>query len=494
MSTDPSSLLSGRLLARNAAWNLAGIGLPLLAALFVVPRLVEGLGTERFGLLSIVWMAIGYFGLFDLGLGRALTKLAAERLGRRDAGELPSLVVTALGAMVCLGTLAGCLVAALAPWLVGSVLQAPEHLRIEGVLSFRILAASLPFVILSSALIGLLEAHQRFRDIGLVRMALGLATFLGPWTALAYSPSLAVATGVLALARFSGAAAYALQCYRHVPAARRPGKLRKAFLSPLLGFGAWLSVSNLVGPLMVYLDRFVIGAILGLGAVAYYVAPYEFITRLWILPMGLAGVLFPAFSTALAGDGERLVRLFGVAVFTVAGILFPAVALIVLFAPEGLAFWLGGDFAEESTNVLRWLAVGVFINGMARFPSALVQSAGRPDLTAKIYLLELPVYLLLLKNLLDHRGIEGAAMAWTLRILMDTVFLFVLAVRLVPPLKGTTVRLLYVVPPGMVILGLLALPMTITAKGGTAAALSAATFLCALRARKFHPFGETRAP
>ena len=33
-----------------------------------------------FGVLSLVWMFIGYFSLFDLGLGRATTKLVAEKI------------------------------------------------------------------------------------------------------------------------------------------------------------------------------------------------------------------------------------------------------------------------------------------------------------------------------------------------------------------------------------------------------------------------------
>src|SRR5437867_13017999 len=116
-AASPSQLLSGRLLARNGVWNVVGQSLPLVVALFAIPQLIETLGTDRFGLLTIVWAAIGYFGLFDLGLGRALTKLVAERLGRGHTEELPRLVWTALGLIAVLGVVAAALVAALAPWL-----------------------------------------------------------------------------------------------------------------------------------------------------------------------------------------------------------------------------------------------------------------------------------------------------------------------------------------------------------------------------------------
>lgn len=78
-------LTESRFLAKNIVWNLAGSLLPIAAALIATPFLIGGLGLERFGVLALIVAVIGYFGLFDFGLGRALTKLLAERLG---TGEL----------------------------------------------------------------------------------------------------------------------------------------------------------------------------------------------------------------------------------------------------------------------------------------------------------------------------------------------------------------------------------------------------------------------
>jgi len=112
-------------------------------------------------------------------------------------------------------------------------------------------------------------------------------------------------------------------------------------------------------------------------------------------------------------------------------LLFPAVLIIVTFAQEGLTLWLGSDFAENSTLVLQILAVGVFLNAHANVPFGLVQSVGRPDLTAKLHVAEWPFYLLILWWLLNDYGIVGVAVAWLLRVAVDTVALFVMANRLV---------------------------------------------------------------
>jgi len=48
-------------------------------------------------------MGVGYFSLFDMGLGRALTKLVSERLGDGRLDELGNLIWTALFLIVVLG-------------------------------------------------------------------------------------------------------------------------------------------------------------------------------------------------------------------------------------------------------------------------------------------------------------------------------------------------------------------------------------------------------
>src|SRR5260370_7975801 len=104
----------------------------------------------------------------------------------------------------------------------------------------------------------------------------------------------------------------------------------------------------------------------------------------------------------------------------------------VALAQDGLKLWLGAEFAQHSFRVLQWLAVGVFLNGMAQVPFSLLQGVGRPDLTAKLHLIELPMYLGLMWWLISKRGIEGAAIAWSARAAIDALFLFVLARRVLP--------------------------------------------------------------
>src|SRR6266480_3805293 len=140
-------LTSGRLLARNTIWNLLGGAAPMIVAVFSIPILIQGLGKDRFGVLALAWVVIGYASLLDLGLGRALTQLVAKKLGAGEDNEIPTLVWTSLILMLALGLSGALAVVLLSPWLVHHALNVPAALRHETLRSFYLLGLSIPVVI-----------------------------------------------------------------------------------------------------------------------------------------------------------------------------------------------------------------------------------------------------------------------------------------------------------------------------------------------------------
>ena len=345
-----SRLTAGRLLARNAAWSVAGRLAPMLVALFALPMLIEGLGTDRFGFLTLAWLVIGYFNLLDLGLGRALTLTVADRLGTGREPEVPGLVRATVTAMVLLGAAGAVLLAAFSPWLVRSVIRVPAELRGEAARALVLLAVSVPLVIGSAGLRGVLEAYQKFGPLNLVGALLSSFSYLGPLLVLPFSGSLVATVGVLLAGRTVLFLAYLALCRRVLPPLPSGTAVRAGLIGPLLRSGGWMTVSNVVSPLMVTLDRFVIGATVSMAAVAHYATPYEVVTKLWIVPTALVGVLFPAFAMAMAGGGERAAALFDRGVRVVYLALLPAVLILVLLGREGLGLWLGDEFARSANG------------------------------------------------------------------------------------------------------------------------------------------------
>jgi O-antigen/teichoic acid export membrane protein len=386
-------------------------------------------------------MMIGYFGVFDLGLSRTLTKMVADRVGTPKEVEVPSLIVTTVTIVTACSGAVSIVLAAGAKIIAEKLLHVPP--LIIGDVSNAIvwLAVSLPFVLISTVLFGVLEGFQRFAVTSSVRLPLGVLMFLVPLGVLSFDNHLGAITAALTVVRVAALFVLAWLTGRIVPGLRpKAAKFRSDQVRPLITFGGWLTVSNIVGPLLVYFDRFVIAAILGTAAIAYYTVPYDALSRLLILPTAIQGVLFPAFAALRALSPERVVAVFRRSSEKTVLLMMPAVLAVTLFAGRGLHVWLGSGFAQESATVAKILIMGVFINGLARAPFVLVQGYGYAKWTALLHLVELPLYAICLWVLLKKYGINGAAIAWTCRVVADTVAVYIMAGRLERSLGRTVIR------------------------------------------------------
>src|SRR5690348_9840962 len=288
--------IRGGLLARNTALNLGGHVIPLIVGLATIPYVVRGLGSAGFGVLSIAWVLLGYLGFFDLGLGRATTKFVAECLGRGEPDRLPGLVWTSMGYQLIF-SVPGCLVAAgLVPFLVGE-LKVPPALISETRTSFYILAASLPVVLATTTFRSVLESAQRFDLVNYVKVPANVSVFLLPAIAVWVGFHLPGIILLLVLGRLGATIVYLAICLKMFPNLGKKFSFDSKLLRPLITYGGWITVSVAVSSILVYGDRFVIGALVSMAAVGYYTAPAEIVNRLGIFPGSLVLTLFPAFSS-----------------------------------------------------------------------------------------------------------------------------------------------------------------------------------------------------
>jgi O-antigen/teichoic acid export membrane protein len=421
----------GRTLARNAAVQFLGQAVPLALGLLTIPFVVRGLGPERFGLLSLAWALIGYFTMFDLGLGRAATKRVSEVLASGQESAVPPIVWSAVVAQAGLGVAGALLLGVLAGPLVDHVLKMPAALVDEARVGLYILAVSVPVFLVMGSLRGVLEAAQRFDLINIVRGPFLASYFIMPLVGVALRFDLRGIIALLVLAAGAALMAYAWQCARLFPALRSRPRVHVGEFRALLRFGSWISVTAIVAPVLVQLDRFMIGAMLSVAAVGYYAAAYEMVTRLWIVPGSLSATLFPAFAALKSNrQDERLPLLLRKAVRQLLLLLGPVVAILIPFAHDVVRLMFGPEYAARSAVVLQILAVGVLVNCLVFVPVALIQAVGRPDLSARFHLAEIPLHVLLVWVLVGKMGIVGAALAWSIRATTDAVLQFWAVARL----------------------------------------------------------------
>jgi O-antigen/teichoic acid export membrane protein len=166
----------------------------------------------------------------------------------------------------------------------------------------------------------------------------------------------------------------------------------------------------------------------GARAVTQYTVPVGLVSRLGVIPMSLARTLFPRFSGQPAAEAREVG---GRAVAALVIVLTPLTALGAVVLEPFLRLWVGDSLAQTAAPIGEIALLGAWVNGLAFVPQTLLEGQGRPDLPAKLHLVELPPYVLGLWVGLSAGGLEGAAWVWTARAAVNAVLLFA-AARLYP--------------------------------------------------------------
>ena len=422
-----SRFLPDARLFKNLLWSTLGTGIPMVVAIVAIPRLIEGIGMARFGILSLAWVVVGYFSLFDLGLGRAMTQLVAQKIGHGDERDIPAIFWGGMVLMTLLGAAGALIVWLITPWLVQSKLAIPADLQQETLLAFYWLAVSIPAVIVTTGLRGILEAYQRFDVINIVRIPLGILSYLGPLAVLPFSARLPEMVIALLLSRLVATAVYLWFCLKFYPELKRRPPFDAVPFKQLLSFGGWMTVSNIVGPLLLYLGRLTLAVLVSADAVGYFSTPYDMVINLLTIPSILVSVYFPIFAQSMTTAPVTARTMYRqVMTYDIIAVL-PFALAVCVFAKPVLGWWINPEFADHSFRVAQLIAIGVFINSVGLVAQSVVLAFGRPDLTAKLHLLELVVYIPYLWWLTGNYGIEGASAAWVIRVVISTSILLLMA-------------------------------------------------------------------
>jgi O-antigen/teichoic acid export membrane protein len=413
------------LLARNATLNLFSEVWTFVVLLIAMPKLVFYLGETLFGVFSLAWVIIGYLNFLDIGVNRAATKFISEHLIDPDDKAVRDIVHTAFLANLILGVIGGGAVVLISPYLVHSLLKISPDLQNQFQLVFYAVGLGVPVLLIQGIFRSVLTSYQSFGWINGIN-AIAVAFQWGAAILLAFkSHSVVLVVFATVVVRLFVVIAYAILVSRFLPGFNFFELKSLKGMSRLVKFGSWVSVSQIVSPALVYLDRMLIASFVSLSAVTLYTIPYEMMTRLRVIPSSLATTLFPAFSErGVMGEEDHLQELYERSVRYLLLLLVPGIIFLVVLGSDILTIWMGKTFAFQTTKILQILAVGVLTNGISYVPYNILQALGRPDLTGKFHLLELPVYILLCLLLIPKWGIEGAAIASTIRFALDFALLF----------------------------------------------------------------------
>ncbi|RQH06529.1 flippase [Paraburkholderia dinghuensis] len=409
---------------RNVAINLFGLVLPTFVSLVTVPSYIRLLGVERYGVVALVWTLIGYFSVLDLGMSMAAQNHISKAHASGDAEACERVFWSAFWLNFTTGAIGGLLIYSGGALYTAYFSHVSSALRHEVFLALPWLAVAIPVANVSWVFAGAINGAERF---GIYNTNQTLGTFLFQLLPLAaawaVAPNLQTVLAAAVFARLVAGVLLGRSALRvlNIRTLRGP---RFDTSKALFNFGGWMLVASVTGMVADSLDRMMLGAGLGARFVTYYTVPQNLVTRLNLVPNALVRTLFPRLSALRRDHADEIAAQslqFLNAVFTPV-----AIGAIVVLEPF-LRAWVGPVLAEHGAPVGRVLIVAVWLVGQASVTRVLIQAQNNPAATARVGLVELPLFAGLLWFGIDHYGLPGAAAAVLARALFDYLVLLCLA-------------------------------------------------------------------
>lgn len=412
-------------IGRNSAYNVLGAITPLVLALVTIPIYLQLVGPARYGALSIAWLILGYFGLFDMGFGRATTQRLSA-LHTSTPEHRARVFWTAAAVNFGLGVVGGVLLYLSADYFFRYSFKADALVRSEILDAVPFLALSVPIATLNGVMTGALQGRERFLEVNLVN-AIGTSLFqLFPLAvAYVYGPTIMWLIIAALVGRLAGLALLFGSTFREMLRGFAPVFDIEEWWG-LLKFGSWVSVTMLIGPALLAADRLMIGSFVGGLAVATYAIAFDIAQRTSLLPKAVAQAIFPRIAKSDEAQSKALM-------FTSLSVLNMAMTPAIIFAlfviGPFLELWVGAETGGAATQVCRVLLVAYWANAFAMIPYARLQAEGRPNVVAWITVGQAPPYLAVLYLVVSTYGLDGVAWVVLARCVIEVFVMLYFANR-----------------------------------------------------------------
>lgn len=404
--TDTRAPELGATAARAVIWNYTSFASGKALVLITMAILARLLTPADFGMVGFATLVIAHLSVLqNLGLGPAVIQRKGDV---EDAAQTVFMINLVLGAVFTGITIVA------AP-LVAAFFDEPLVTPL-----LRVLAFSFILEAFGSMHVVLLRRNLAFRrklvpDVGraIVQGGVAIATA-------------ATGFGVWALVwgQLSGIIAYAILSWAVVP--WRPSyRFHRKLLRPLSRFGLPLVLTDIEYAIWANLDYVIVGRLLGDSALGIYTLAYRLpellVQSVWRV---LANAIFPVFSR-IQDDAEALKRGF-LATIRYTQIVIVPLCVGMFLTAEPAVDLLFGDQWGAVVPVLRVMAIFSLIGSIGVNIGDVYKAMGRPDILAKLSVLELGI---LLPSLLygARYGIVGVAWAHAAVATIDTVIRLVVA-------------------------------------------------------------------
>ncbi len=418
---------------RNGLANFMGGLLPAVVTLLTTPYVVNTLGADSYGALTLITAIIGYFAIIDLNITAGSVKYVAEHHATGNTRLRNQTMTGGFALYVLIGVVGCVLVLLFSDTLVHRVFAIPQDLRTEVGVALGIAAFGFLFGQMQMYLNSVPQAIRRYDQSAAAESFFGmlapLTTVFVLW--LGYGLVEVVAVRVVASVLNIGVLAWMIRRLLPDAAFELPSK---ATLSALGKFSGFAYLSRLATVAYTQGDKLILGALTSLSALTYYAVPFMLVNRVFSLTYRLGGVMFPVASALAAKqETERLRELYLYAARYVFFLNCALAVLLITLAHEILLYWIGPAMAENGTQVLLLITLASLLDSLTNAPSLVNDGLGKPHITGGFAISRALLGVSLTLLLVAQQGVIGAAYAQVATaVVMVSFFLVYVHGRSVP--------------------------------------------------------------
>jgi len=420
----------------------------MAATYYLTPFTIKTLGQDGYGTWTLITALTGHITLLSLGVPAACVRYLSEHVAANDSRRITETIGSCAGLYLAIGLAAAAAGAVL--MFVFQSYQIPSAFQSQAPLAFTLMVVTVATGFMGFLPEGILFAHHDFVRRNIVRLV-GIAVRATlTFTLLAVNASLVVLAGIQFACLLLDFGVSWLLIRRRYPAVRIGfSGFNLRMVKKIVSFGFYVLVFNAGARLSFETAALVIGALLTVSTIPYYVVANSLMVYLMEFVIAIEAVISP-MTTKLNTEGraedirEMFLKWSKVAVsLTIMSGLF-----LIVLGPRFLSWWIDPSYEEPSGQVLQIL----MLSGLAFLPIRgvavpILIGLGKPRLPALAFLIAGLANVTLGALLARPFGLVGIALGTAIPNAIFALVVLVVACREVQVPLGRWAK--YVLPRAM---------------------------------------------
>ncbi|WP_439504246.1 oligosaccharide flippase family protein [Sediminibacterium sp.] len=375
MANKPKSLFT------NAIWNIITVSFTALAGFVLVPLILNKIGTENFGIYTIILMIGGFAQLQSLGLGEATLKYVSYYFAKKDIAGVNKVFGATLSVYIFSGILISGLIVIFSSIIISWFKLSLANID-NAIFALRIAGITFFVSIFSTAFKTIPEALQRYDILSKYNLIMMVFRYTGMYLIAILGGGIIGLTILTLSSAFVDILVYGSLSKKLLPALILTPNFNKDGIKEVFGYGIFSFINELIQRASNYIDQLILALFFSASSVAYLNAPKDLITKAQSLTGAAGQALFPRFSSMEEGLEMQELYVTSLWVLTILSIIiFVPLAIVI---PSFLSLWLSREFAENSSTFATLFSFGVAFNGGTSAYFALLKGTGRVKWLTKI--------------------------------------------------------------------------------------------------------------